>query len=27
MTDWIHSIEGTEAGHRAALLLAMLAAF
>ena len=27
MTDWILSIEGTEAGHRAALLLAMLAAF
>lgn len=27
MTDWILSIEGTAAGHRAALLLALLAAF
>ncbi|THH37390.1 multidrug transporter [Aliishimia ponticola] len=27
MTDWILSIEGTEAGHRAALFLALLAAF
>ena len=27
MTDWILSIEGTEAGHRAALMLALLAAF
>lgn len=27
MTDWILSIEGTEAGHRIALLLALVAAF
>lgn len=27
MTDWILSIEGTEAGHRAALVLALAAAF
>ncbi|QUJ77169.1 EamA family transporter [Sulfitobacter albidus] len=27
MTDWITSIEGTEAGHRAALALALMAAF
>ncbi|MEP3638746.1 MAG: EamA family transporter [Paracoccaceae bacterium] len=27
MTDWVLSIEGTEAGHRAALWLALLAAF
>lgn len=27
MTDWILSVEGTEAGHRAALMLAILAAF
>ena len=27
MSDWLISLEGTEAGHRAALLLALLAAF
>ncbi len=27
MTEWLLSIEGTEAGHRAALILAVLAAF
>ena len=27
MTDWILAIEGTEAGHRVALMLALLAAF
>lgn len=27
MSDWVLSIEGTEAGHRAALMLALLAAF
>jgi len=27
MTDWILSVEGTEAGHHAALWLALLAAF
>ena len=27
MTDWLISIEGTEAGHRLALALALLAAF
>ncbi|MFC6638624.1 EamA family transporter [Sulfitobacter sp. JBTF-M27] len=27
MTDWLLSIEGTDAGHRAALILALMAAF
>ena len=27
MTDWVLSVEGTEAGHRAALMLALAAAF
>ncbi len=27
LTDWILAIEGTEAGHRAAMMLALLAAF
>ena len=27
MTDWLLSIEGTEAGHRLALILALMAAF
>jgi len=27
LTDWVLSIEGTEAGHRAALILALVAAF
>ena len=27
MSDWILSLEGTEAGHRAALILALMAAF